>query len=115
MLLCERATLLTEPWLMFFKAPGHARRAVVLEHRDGHDLVDRLGDQLAEVGAVLAVVLGIVAVGNQVHPDEGVVVETRRSDRSRKSGKSSLNWFAFGVQPAPPDVRRVGSCGSRRP
>ena len=84
--LCERATLLTEPWLMFFKAPGHARRAVVLQHRDRHDLVDRLRHQLAEVRAVLAVVLGVVAVGDQVHPDERVVVEAGDRDRCGRRG-----------------------------
>jgi hypothetical protein len=50
---------------------------MVLQHRNGHDLVHRLRHQHAEVRAVLAVVLGIVAVRDQIHPDEHVVVETR--------------------------------------
>jgi hypothetical protein len=36
------ATLLTEPWLMFLSAPVTPGRAVVLEHRQHHDLVDPL-------------------------------------------------------------------------
>ena len=82
---------------------GHAGRAVVLQHRNGHDLVDGLGDQFAEMRAVLAIVLGVGAVLDQIHPDERVVVEAR--DRIvRKRGKIERELVAFGVQPAPPDA-----------
>ena len=94
---------------------GHAGRAVVLEDRDRHDLVDRLGHQLAEMRAVLAVVLGVVAVGDQVHPDERVVVEAGDRIACGMRGNRAVNWFALRVEPAPADVRRGGSCDSRRP
>ena len=59
------------------QGPGHAGRAMVFQDRNGHDLVDRLGHQLAEMRAVLAVVFGIGAVIDQIHPDERVVIEAR--------------------------------------
>jgi len=45
---------------------------MVLEHGDADDLVDHPGDELAQVRAVLPVVLGVVAIGDQIHPDKYV-------------------------------------------
>ena len=77
----------------------HARRAMVLEHRNADDLVDDLGDQLAQVRAVLPVVLRVVAVGDQVHPDEGVgIISCDRVVAER--GEIELELVAaFGGQP----------------
>ena len=74
LLLCERATLFTEPWLMFLRAPVTPAEPWSLSTGMADDLVDHLGHQLAQVRAVLPVVLRVVAVGDQVHPDEGVGV-----------------------------------------
>ena len=90
---------------MFFKAAGHARGAVVLQDRDGHDLVDRLRDQFAQVRSILALILRIVAVRDQVHPDEGVVIET--GDRiPPEGGEVQLELIPIRIQPAPLDVGR---------
>ena len=56
---------------------GHSGRAVVLEHRDRDNLVERFRHELAEVRSVLSIVLRVIAVRNQVHPDKRVVVKTR--------------------------------------
>ena len=59
--------------------PGHARRAVVLDHRQEDQLVHPPRDDQAEVRAEVAVVLGVVPLVDEVHLHElvGIVAGDR--------------------------------------
>ncbi len=97
--LCERFTLLTVPWLMFFKAPVTPAEPWSFSTGMATILLSVLVTSLPRCERNLSVILGVVAVRDQVHPDERVVDRNPRSDRARNEGKSSLNWLPSGSSP----------------
>ena len=73
-------------------------------------LLTRLGHELAEVRPELAVVLGIVALVEQVHVNElvGVVAGDRVAPERREVELGLLG--VLGGEAAPADVGRGGPC-----
>ena len=76
---CERKTLLTSPWLMFFRAPVAPAAWWSLTQGRQDDLVEPLGHDPAQVGAVAPVVLRVLPPADERQLDEfvGVVAGDR--------------------------------------
>ena len=100
--LWERATLFTKPWLMFFSAPVTPADPWSFKHGQADDLVEPSGDEESEVGAEVAVVLGVAAVVHQVHGDELVGVVAGDG----VAGEAHLELVALGREPAARSRRR---------
>ena len=113
--LCDRATLLTEPWLMFLRAPVTPAEPWSFSTGSITILLSRLVIERAQVRAEVAVVLGVVALVDQVHLDELVaVVAGDRVVAEAREVDQELRAVVLGGQAAPPDAVGDGLVHLRR-